>query len=79
MNEAIERVAIAFYGNADTWRRFLSEADKDFFRAKARRGLEAIREPTDEMARAGLEVRNGSDGACPSNLIYKKMIDEALR
>jgi hypothetical protein len=80
MTDLIERVAKAIYEDRNgagcmPWGR-RDEAHKEPYRSDARAAIEAMREPTEEMGKAGADhVRNVSGGMSG---IYRAMIDAAL-
>lgn len=76
MNEMVERVARAIYesGWDLTWEN-APEHVKDDARRDARAGIEAMREPTEGMGRAGDAVA----GIFRSRSTWRDMIDEALK
>lgn len=84
MNELIERVAMAIHrvgGDAVlagmSWED-APEANREQARREARAAIEAMREPTDLMTRAGsLEGPEGFDGWFAEK-VWQRMIDKAL-
>lgn len=85
MSEMVERVAraIAVAGNGGTWDDWYSEDQKEFHRRRARAAIEAMREPTKAMVKAGTISWDPMDGSPIRPMFdpkrpYEAMIDTAL-
>lgn len=83
MGEMVERVAEAIArGRSEGGRKLfvgwanLDPYDKDMWRSAARAAIEAMREPTSEMANAGVQAYDDFGLSIPA--IWRAMIDEAL-
>jgi len=82
MNQMIDRVARAMHGNRYEWAEF-NEEQKELWFSMARVGIEAMREPTDEMLDAEIEGAEPLRKAClddySAKRVYQLMIDAALK
>lgn len=89
MSEMVERVAqaIALASNGGTWDDWYNDEQREFHRKRARAAIEAMREPTEDMWKAGLATGHvggiGDNGGLEPNdfdpeEVWPAMIDAAL-
>lgn len=82
-SEMIERVAAAMHNKkpgGSIMLPFQFQPDAEVFRVYARAAIEAMREPTKQMEKAGWEMDPGdSDGNTDAKTHWRAMIDAALK
>ena len=79
MTDKIEQVARAIQKEHSSveWRT-LNDFAKDAWHRDARAAIEAMREPTEEMAQAGYQVAHGTYSD-EGEIVWRAMIDAALK